>query len=269
MKTNVICIKWGTSYGPEYVNRLKNMAKRNTSYDIDFYCFTEISEGLDEDIIVQPIPEINVPPAGCFKRDTAFYTKNLGGLAGQRVFYFDLDIVMVGNLDELFSYPKDDKFYIINDWATRGNKIGQGSCFSWVVSDEYNDITTYYENNKAEVDKKYGTASQEYISDKIIEKQGELKFWPDEWFCSFRFHCMPSPWLRFFATAKIPNNKTLKVVVFHGNPNPKDAIVGRWPDKRKHHWKVWKKLYKHCRPTPWVETYWRSHEAPPTHPQKD
>ena len=34
----------------------------------------------------------------------------LEGLNGERVFFFDLDVLITGNLDELFSYPKDDGF---------------------------------------------------------------------------------------------------------------------------------------------------------------
>ena len=176
---------------------------------------------------------------------------------GQRVFYFDLDVLVVNALDDLFSYPKDDDFYIIDDWASKGHTVGQGSCFSWVVGDRYNDITTDYEENKAQIDREYGSASQEYLSDKIIEKQGALKFWPEGWFRSFRFHCLPHPLLRYFQAPPRPQAPDLKVIVFHGTPNPEDALVGKWPSKSKHRWKIWKKLYKHIRPTPWIAEYWK------------
>ena len=58
-KVNAICIKWGTAYEAEYVNKLKNMIKRNTSYEVSFYCFTDDSNGFDEDIIVKPLPVLN------------------------------------------------------------------------------------------------------------------------------------------------------------------------------------------------------------------
>lgn len=253
---NVICIKWGKVYPPDYVNKLNNMVRRNTKHKINFYCFTDKGNDLDSDIIVKPIPTIKVIPNGCFKRETAFFSPNLGGLKGKRVFYFDLDIVIVGKLDALFSYPQDDDFYIINDWASSGERVGQGSCFSWIISDKYNDITREYENNKSEIDLKYGTASQEYLSDKILEKQGKLRFWPDMWFCSFRFHCLPNPIVRYVQIPKIPKNDELKVIVFHGHPNPEEAQEGIWPDKKKHRKKFWKRIYKHCLPTPWIKDYW-------------
>lgn len=251
----VICIKWGTLFSAQDVNRLKRMITKNTSQQITFHCFTDNSTELDRDIVSHPIPSIRVEPAGCFRRETAFFSPNLGGLDGQRVFYFDLDVLIIENLDPLFNYPSDDSFYIIKDWASKEGTVGQGSCFSWVVSEKYNDITTEYEEKKAQIDTRFGTASQEYLSEKIIQKQGSLKFWPEEWFCSFRFHCMPNPFLRYFKTPSIPKQDGLKVIVFHGNPNPKDALNGIWIDKKKHQWKIWKKLYKKCKPTDWIRDY--------------
>ena len=255
-KVHVVCIKWGSLFSANDVNRLKKMILFNTTYDICFHCFTDDKKGLDNDINSQPIPQIKVEPKGCFKRETALFSDNLGGLIGKRVFYFDLDVLIIKNLDEFFDYPKDDKFYIINDWASKGNNVGQGSCFSWIISKKYNDISTDYEIKKEEIDKKFGTASQEYISEKIIEKQNYLKFWPNNWFCSFRFHCLPHPFLRYFVAPNIPNMPNLKVIVFHGNPSINDAYNGIWIDKKKHRWKIWKKIYKHVRPTKWIDKYW-------------
>ena len=54
--------------------------------------------------------------------------------------------------------------------------------------------------------------------------------------------------------SKIPKDRSgLKVIVFHGVPNPREAIKGIWPLKDKDRWK---RLYKVCRPTKWIEKYW-------------
>ena len=143
-KVNVVCIRWKTrfsevDYAPSDINKLYASIKRNTSYDVDFYCFTSQKEGLNPNIKAYDIHTMNIPEdvnIGCFMR-ACLYDPDLAGLAGQRVFYFDLDSLIVGNLDELFDYPQGDKFYIINDWRNRTGKkkdsIGQGSCFSFVV----------------------------------------------------------------------------------------------------------------------------------------
>lgn len=256
---NVICIKWGNAYDAEYVNKLHNMIVRNTSYDINFYCFTDDSRNLNEDIIVKPLPILNTEEKYqtkySYRKEAALCDDDLGGLKNERVFFFDLDVVIISNLDEFFEYPKDDKFYIINDWNSRNNKIGQASCYSWVVG-TLGYIKDYFEKNPKEVIDEFFTASQEYLSNKIIEKYGFLNFWPEHWFCSFRFHCMSKigP-LRHFITPKIPKNKPgLKVIVFHGIPNPREAINGIWELKKA---QKWKKLYKVCKPTKWIEAYWK------------
>jgi len=256
---NVICIKWGNLYSPEYVNKLKNMVKRNTSYHIDFYCFTEDSNGFDSDIIVKPLPNLNTIDGYnhifSYRKEAALCDNELGGLNGQRVFFLDLDMVVISNLDELFEYPKYEEFYIINDWHTNGEHVGQASCYSWVVG-TLGFIKEDYEKNPKWVLDKFGSAAQEYLSYKIIEKFGKLNFWPKNWFCSFKFHCMPKFILfRYFIKPKIPTNmKGLKFIAFHGTPNPDEALEGKWEQKAGK--KKWKKLYKVCKPTTWINDYW-------------
>lgn len=257
-KVNVICIKWGTMYPAEYVNKLYSMMVRNSSYKIYFYCFTEDSEGLDMNIIVNPLPELytqeEYKTKYAYRKEAGLCDDNLGGLKGQRVFFFDLDIVIVSNIDEFFEYPKEDKFYIINDWNTKGEHVGQASCYSWVVG-TLGFVKEYYEQNPKEVVDKFFTASQEYLSSKVIERYGKLNFWPKNWFCSFRFHCMPKFGLsRHFIMPKIPQFEGLKFIVFHGTPNPREAIKGIWDLKSTD--KKWKRLYKVCKPTLWIKDYW-------------
>ena len=42
----ILCMKWGTQYGPEYVNRLYAMARRHLPGNFDFVCLTDRSEGV-------------------------------------------------------------------------------------------------------------------------------------------------------------------------------------------------------------------------------
>lgn len=255
---NVICIKWGDLYSAEYVNKLYSMVSRNTSFRINFYCFTEDTKGLDSNIITKDLPILNTieeyKTKYAYRKEAALCDDNLAELKGERLFFFDLDVVIISNLDEFFSYPKEKKFYIINDWNTKGNHVGQATCYSWVVG-ELGFIKEYYENNPKEVVDRFFTASQEYLSSKVIEKFEKLNFWPNNWFCSFRFHCMPKfgP-LRHFIMPQIPKNfKGLKVVNFHGDPKPEEAVKGVWNIKKG---QAWKKIYKVCKPTSWIEDYW-------------
>lgn len=42
----VLCMKWGTKYGADYVNRLYNMVKRHTTVDFKMVCLTDRTGGL-------------------------------------------------------------------------------------------------------------------------------------------------------------------------------------------------------------------------------
>lgn len=255
---NVICIKWGTVYSSEDVNKLYNMVIKNSKYKVNFYCFTDDSSDLNENIIVKPVPILNtIEDYGTkygYRKEAGLCDDNLGELSGQRVLFFDLDVVIVGNIDGFFDYPKEDKFYIINDTNTKGDTVGQATCYSWVVG-TLGFIKEYYEQNPKEVCGKFHTACQEFLSEQVIIKFGKLNFWPDDWFCSFRFDCIPkfAP-LRYFITPSLPKNMpNLKVVNFHGYPKPDEAIEGIWRVKKG---QSWKKIYKKCLPTPWIKDYW-------------
>ena len=261
---NVICIKWGTCYNADDVNKLFRAIKRNTSYDIDFYCFTDDCINLEQEIIVKPLPEFAVNEKyqySGYLKEAALCDNNLGNLGGKRVFFFDLDSLIVDNLDELFRYPQNENFYIINDWrhrhGRRKNTVGQASCYSFVVG-TLGFVKEYFEKHSDEVWQKYGTASQEYLSAKVMDKYGNLKFWPDNWFKSFRFHCMPHPLLRYFIVPKIPKVAGLKMIVFHGVTGIPEALHGIWCKeeniKAPH---GLKKIYKHVLPTTWIRNYWK------------
>lgn len=47
---NVVCMKWGTVYGPEYVNILHHMVQRNLTGPYRFICLTDNPAGLEEGI---------------------------------------------------------------------------------------------------------------------------------------------------------------------------------------------------------------------------
>lgn len=252
---NIICIKWGDRYPADYVNRLYNMVKRHTTLDFRFYCFTEDSAGLDGDVIVKPLPELNVAPVDNkygYRKEAGLCDDNLGELNGQRVLFFDLDVVIVDNIDCFFTYPENDDFFIIDDWKSKKGLVGQASCYSWVVG-TLGYVKKYFEDHPQEVVEQFYTASQEFLSDQIIKKKGALKFWPDEWCRSFRFHCMPIGPLRKFVTPKIPIGT--KLVIFHGWPKPHEAITGEWSsDFKVPFFKQW---YKTVKPTKWIADYWQ------------
>lgn len=256
---HVISILWGDYYSHEDVNRLYSMIRRNTSFPVCFHLFSnEPLTGLDAGILRHPEPAMDIRPEHnryAYRKEAGLCDDRLGGLTGQRVFFFDLDVLVMENLDELFRYPEGDGFYIIRDWNSRSGKVGQATCYSFVVG-TLGAVRKTFETDPEPIIRQYHTASQEYLSAQVIKRFGSLNFWPDAWFKSFRFHCLPPGPLRHFLTPRPPPAGT-KVLAFHGHPDVRDALAGRWSsvDDSKAS-RGWKRLYKVCKPTLWIRDYW-------------
>lgn len=232
----------------------------NTSYELHFHLFSnEILLDLNPKIQQHPEPGVELPKERGnlnYRKTVGLCTPNIGGLNGERVFFFDLDVIVMDQLDELFDYPKDEQFYIINDWNSKGNRIGQATCYSFIVG-SLAYIKEDFEANMDAVIQRYGTATQQYLSAKVIERFGNLKFWPEAWFQSFKFHCLAPIFIRRFVTPRKPHSST-KVLAFHGNPNIRDAIAGRWQSSHNaKQEKAWKVFYKKFRPALWIKNYWK------------
>ena len=136
----------------------------------------------------------------------------------------------------------------MQNWTQPGKGIGNTSVYRFKVgADEY-----LYDNliaNSSNIFKTYPN-SQTYIS-KTIE---EINFWPEDWCVLFKVQCVPSWPLRFWKDPILP--KKAKVVAFPGDPNPHDAVVGRWPVKR-----FYMKLYKYIKPARWIQRIWDEAET--------
>src|ERR1051325_539852 len=92
---NVICMKWGARYSPEYVNRLHHMVRRRLSRAHRFVCFTDDGTGIEPGVEVKPLPKIGfeVRP-GRFWNKLGIFARPLADLEGP-VLWIDLDVVIV------------------------------------------------------------------------------------------------------------------------------------------------------------------------------
>lgn len=57
----VVCVKWGTKYGADYVNKLFRAVRRHATVEMEFVCFTEDAAGIDGEVKTIPLP--NSKPA--------------------------------------------------------------------------------------------------------------------------------------------------------------------------------------------------------------
>lgn len=242
----VVCMKWGTLYGPEYVNRLYAMVRQQLTGSLRFICLTDNRDGILPEVECYECPEVEIPlpysRLGWRKVSLFAGSEQLFGLQGDWL-YLDLDVVVSGALDDFFTFEPEKTYLVMQNWTQPGQQIGNTSVYRFRVGTH-----TYLLNNLLKNQHKilgeYNN-SQTYISRNIKE----LNFWPDDWCALFKVQCLP-PWpLRYWKAPVLPEHA--RVVAFPGVPNPHQAVSGEWPVK-----KSYKKLYKFIRPTPWIQKIW-------------
>ncbi|MGL4942182.1 MAG: hypothetical protein ACRC46_03205 [Thermoguttaceae bacterium] len=244
MTNNIICMKWGTRYGAEYVNRLAAMVRRFTTLPHRFVCFTDDASGVDSRVEVRPLPPLelasNLPERG-WRKLTVFQNK-LADLEGHALF-LDLDVVIRDSIDPFFK--AEGEFLIIKDWDFPNSVVGNSSVFRFELG-RHQDVLDRYVNDGDTVRREYRN-EQAYLSHAIYAK-GILRYWDAAWCVSFKRHCLrPFP-LCYFAEPREPRDA--RIVIFHGHPNPDAAVRGC----------TLKMGFRHVKPTKWIEKYWNCDE---------
>lgn len=265
----IICVKWGEKFGPEYVNKLYGMAKRNITGDFRLVCFTDIADGLRPEVETRPLPELGCPhPEHTIGkwRKVVLWGRELGGLSGP-VLFVDLDSVILDNIDGYFTYGSPNDVILARNWAKPFSGMGQTSIFRFPVGQNLH-ILDNFRKNPQQIADKY-RFEQHYITSSVT---GGIKFWPGKWTRHFRIHCLPYFPFRYFYSARKPGNA--KVVTFPGGPNPSDVIVGRWDENfpafqsRTQHLQnalkldagikeKWRYIKHYVMRVKWIEEYWQ------------
>lgn len=236
----IFCMKWGTLYGAEYVNRLHSMVKRNLTLDFKMVCFTDDENGIISEVDCYPIPEINVPgnlPERMWKKLTTL-KGDLYGLKGIALF-LDLDVVIVDNIDCFFEVEGD--FRIIKDYNKQWRITGNSSVYRFEIG-QYPYVFDYFTENFNTIKKEHRN-EQEYLTTAVHEK-GKLQYWPKSWCPSYKYDCVSRIPFAFWKKPIIPPGA--KIIIFHGEINPPKAIKGgrgKW--------------YRYVAPAPWVADYWK------------
>lgn len=232
----ILTMKWGTLYGPNYVNNLARGVRRHLKRPHRFICFTDDPTGLEDGIEALPLPELGLPEGHSDTRwrKLALFRKDLAGLSGTALF-LDLDQVITDDLEPFFE--QDGPFFIIRDDDLFRAKplrkvtpkrdaflhsVGNSSVFRYEIGAHSYILDAFL------ADPKEATANYE-ISQQFqsaqLEKHGHLNYWPKEWCVSFKNDCVPRGIKSYFSDPTLPKNA--RIVVFAGSPKMEDALNGR------------------------------------------
>ena len=199
-----------------------------------FVCITDDPTGLNPDINVLPMQSVRVE--GWWHK-LSLFKPTIGDLTG-KILFMDLDVVITDNIDCFFI---DEDFSIIKEWLPR--RLFNSSVFLL----EIGKYTHVWDNYKKALDsesrpgKTKGqiigySGDQDWISAQIPNPHT----WPMEWVPSFKYCCQKNgPVKSEFQDNGVPVGA--RIVIFHGNPNPPDALIG---------WRNYKS-------TAWIANYWR------------
>ncbi|PPJ46039.1 hypothetical protein C0075_10025 [Rhizobium sp. KAs_5_22] len=252
---NVICIKWGKLYGPDYVNNLYHGVSKHLRRAHRFVCFTDDATGLEEGIETFPLPELDLPSGQGDKRwrKLGLFRRDLADLQGQTLF-LDLDLVVIDDLDPFFDHPgtfliiRDDDLFRakplrrINPARNRFlHSVGNSSVFRFGAGRHAYILDAYV------ADPEGATAryeiSQQFQSAQL-EAHGHLQYWPQEWCVSFKNACVPPFFNSYFKDPVPPPNA--KIVVFAGTPKMSEVLDGGG-----HKW------YRRIGNVDWLRKAWR------------
>jgi len=211
---NVICVKWGTKYNHDYVNKLYNMTQRRLNYEHRFICLTDNPAGIDPIIESLPFPEDDT---GWWNKLNLFrpYLHDIEGT----ILYMDLDVVLVDSIDPLINY-KGRNFCIIDDWLPQFHHNSSVMRFEFGSQPH---IWTNYEEKKGLIRQNY-RGDQEWISRHVPD----ATTWPEGWCFSYKWGA------KLKALNKpgvVPANG--KIGVFAGRPK-QDEVSDLWV---KRNWK--------------------------------
>lgn len=236
---NVVCMKWGNLYGPEYVNALHHGTLSHLRLPFRFVCFTDDASGLNPDIEVQPLPVMQVEngPADTRWRKLALLGERLGDLRGTALF-LDLDLVIVDALDPFFAWPhgvrgvvpmiRDDELF--RDKPLRRlrpqrdrflSMVGNSSVFRFEVGAHADVLRDYLDD--AQAAHRQFEISQQFMS-AALARRGQLSYWPPGWCVSFKNQCVPRHLRSYLADPVIPPGA--RIVVFAGNLKMADVLAG-------------------------------------------
>lgn len=240
---NVVCLKWGTKYPAEYVNRLYRMVRKHLTIPFRFVCLTDSDAGIDPGIETRML-EIDPAIKGWWYK-LQLFKPQLHDLQGQ-VLFLDLDVVIVGSINGLFSF-EPGRFCIIRD--LQAGKVYNSSVFRFDIGSR-TDIWNGFEADKAAIMARMH-GDQDWISEVVTD----AVTWPTEWVVSYKKQCnaraansfgLPGKFLRSRGFLKTSGEAVIppgaKIVYFHGKPDPDDVADGPYD--------MWKQA-------PWINEAWK------------
>lgn len=211
-KLTVVCVWWGTLYGINYVEKLRNMVARHLTIPHDFVCITPHKTVPDGVIRMEPPVD---PSAEGWWQKVGLFSPDLFG-PSQRLLYLDLDVVIINSLDELAS--SSNLFCMIENFGpNKGHAAHNSSVMLWSPTPNTHRIFTAF--------------SPDVMKELHGDQCWIWRVLGDDLIRDFHRHQCVSFKYEKHPQWRHANDKT-SVVIFHGNPKPHNCgdqkIISHW-----------------------------------------
>jgi len=235
VKVNIVCVKWGTLYNSDYVNKLYSMVKRNLTMEFDFYCITEDPSNIRTEVICiqSPIDWVE----NQWYKETLFLK---GTIPERKTLYLDLDVVIISSLDPLF-LEDDNKWCMSLDFFSSKHKLPLYHGAVMVFNPKY--WYTFFEFFKSRLEQKKlemvrGQEQPLIAMYHAYNNQKNIVVYPNEYVWSFKYgHLRDDITVEnshIYRGYKPPENGI--ICSFHGWPNIDQLLELEYIDKNSIKW---------------------------------
>ena len=220
------CVIHGDYYDWSYVENLHKMITRNTEYNVRLHVFTEESRVVPAPYIKHSLidwPKISGPRKGWWYKMQMFNSKHFHG----RMLYFDLDVVIVNNIDWILQL-NPVHFWAIRDFKhlCRGQWDGINSSVMYWDTNRYQHIYDQFISTDLDYIVATYPGDQDFLSKNLDFER--LRYLDASRISSWRWQAFDGG--LNFSTKKPnrPNAGTVlppntSVLIFHGNPKPHEV----------------------------------------------
>lgn len=136
--------------------------------------------------------------------------------------------------------PRLESFFIIKDWL-KPTVTGNSSVYRFTAN-QHPNILEHFINNQQRIYQQHRN-EQQYLT-AYMQQHSQVNYWNPQSVISFKRQCLHGGIKNWFVEPKIPEHA--KIIVFHGKPNPDQAIMG-------HSGKWFRKI----KPAPWITEHWQ------------
>lgn len=221
---NCACLIHGDAYDWEYVDRLYNMLDRNITEQIHLHVYTEDARPVPAPYIKHALTDWGIagPKRSWWYKMQLFRSDLFSG----PLLYFDLDTVIVNNIDWIWRLPTR-YFWTIKDFKYLWRPLHQSvnSSVMWWDTRRHEHVWHAFQRETLnDVLKKY-PGDQDYINQALDPNQ--VRFLDQDRIKSWRWQCLNGGYNFKKRTYFLPGTGTVaekdtSVMIFHGKPKPKD-----------------------------------------------